>query len=137
MLKLKKFLKTPLGKYIILGGGVYLIELLVIVLAQQLGASAVAAVGLSFWIGLAISFGLQKVVTFDDRRAHRKVLLPQVAAYCLLVLFNFSFTILVTDVLSPAVPPAISRTLALAVTTIWNFYLYKTRIFNQDNIPVY
>jgi putative flippase GtrA len=135
--KLKKLLKTERDRYLVIGVSVYLLELLIIVAAQQLGASAVVAVGLSFWIGLGISFGLQKLVTFGDKRLHHKVLIPQIAAYCLLVLFNFGFTILVTDLLSPPVPPVITRTLALATTTIWNFYLYKTRIFKTSDSAVY
>jgi len=131
------FLKTPLGRYIVIGGGVYLIELLVIVLAQAAGASAVVAVGLSFWIGLGISFLTQKFITFRDRRLHHKVLLPQVVAYSLLVLFNFGFTVGATALLSPTIPAAASRTIALGITTLWNFYLYKTRIFNQPETPVY
>lgn len=135
--KLKGLLARPGGRYLIIGVSIYLLELLVIVVAQSLGASAVAAVGLSFWIGLSISFLLQKFVTFGDKRLHHKVLLPQLVAFSLLVLFNFGFTLLVTELVSPPVPAVIARTLALGTTTIWNFYLYKTRIFKTDESPVY
>jgi putative flippase GtrA len=117
-------------RYLLIGVSVYLLELLVIVVAQNGGASPVAAVGLSFWVGLVVSFGLQKVVTFGDRRTHHSILLPQIVAFSLLVLFNFGFTILVTKLLSGTVPAVVSRTVALGITTIWNFYLYRTRIFN-------
>jgi len=33
------------------------------------------------------------------------------------------------------VPAPISRTIALGATTIWNFYLYKTRIFGDNELP--
>ncbi|MDL2341740.1 MAG: GtrA family protein [Patescibacteria group bacterium] len=118
------------GRYLLVGGTVYVIELLVIVMAQHLGASSVAAVAISFWVGLVISFILQKLVTFNDRRTHHKVLLPQVLAVTVLVLWNFGFTILVTKLLT-SIAPVITRTIALLITTIWNFYLYKTRIFKQ------
>jgi putative flippase GtrA len=114
-----------------------LIELLAIVAAQAMGASAPLAVGISFWIGLLISFVLQKLVTFNDKRMHHKILLPQILAFSLLVAFNFSFTIAATALLSPPLPAVISRTLALGVTVIWNFYLYKTRIFKRDDELVY
>jgi putative flippase GtrA len=116
-------------RYLIIGVGVYALELVVIVVAQALGASAVVAVGLSFWIGLVVSFILQKFVTFGDKRVHHKVLIPQIIAFSLLVLFNFGFTLLVTKLLYKVVPAVITRTLALGITAIWNFYLYKTRIF--------
>src|SRR6266576_4853113 len=127
--RLRKLLATSGGRYLVIGGSVYLLELVVIVVAQELGASAVVAVGLSCWIGLIVSFGLQKIITFGDRRLHHRVLIPQIIAYSLLVVFNFGFTIGVTKLLSNVVPAVATRTLALAITTLWNFYLYRTRIF--------
>jgi len=135
--KIKELLQRPGYRYLIVGGSVYLLELIVIFVAQQLGASAVVAVGLSFWIGLIISFLLQKLVTFGDKRTHHKIIIPQVAAFSLLVLFNFFFTIGVTKALSDTLPAAVTRTIALAITTIWNFYLYKTRIFKSGESPTY
>ena len=135
--KIKELLQRPGYRYLIVGGSVYVLELIIILVAQRLGASAVVAVGLSFWIGLCVSFLLQKLVTFGDKRTHHKILIPQVVAFSLLVLFNFSFTIGVTKVLSDTIPAVVTRTIALAITTIWNFYLYKTRIFKSDENPTY
>jgi putative flippase GtrA len=130
-------LGRPTSRYVVIGGAVYIFELLVILVAQWLGASVLVAVGLSFWLGLVISFVLQKLVTFNDKRLHHKVLVPQVIAFSLLVLFNFGFTLLVTDLLASLLPAVVIRTVALGVTTIWNFYLYRTRIFKLDREPVY
>ena len=129
--------QKPSHRYLIIGVSVYLFELLVIIVAEQLGANSVLAVGLSFWLGLIVSFILQKVVTFKDKRTHHRVLLPQIIAFSLLVLFNFGFTILVTELLTGIVPAVVTRTLALGITTIWNFYLYRTKIFKTDDNPVY
>ncbi len=128
----KSFLGRPLGKYLVIGGSVYVLELIVIVVAQALGAMPTLAVGISFWVGLVISFLLTKLVTFGDKRTHHRVLLPQIIAFSLLVLFNFSFTVLVTGWLQNSLPPVVTRTFALGLTTIWNFYLYRTRIFKTD-----
>ena len=130
-------LSKSFKRYIINGVSVYVFELVVIVVAQRLGANAVVAVGISFWLGLFVSFLLTKLVTFGDKRMHHKVLLPQIVAFSLLVLFNFGFTLLVTKLLSSFVPAVLTRTLALGVTTIWNFYLYKTRIFRSQDSPLY
>lgn len=135
--KISKLLERPGYRYLIIGGSVYLLELLVIVIAQSEGASAVVAVGLSFWSGLVISFLLQKLVTFRDKRTNHKVLIPQLLAFSLLVIFNFSFTILVTKLLQHTLPAVLIRTLALGITTIWNFYIYKTKIFSKDQNLVY
>jgi putative flippase GtrA len=130
--KVKSLLQRPSHRYVLIGGIVYALELVVIVLAQWLGASALVAVGLSFWIGLVVSFGLQKLVTFGDKRLHHRILIPQIAAFSLLVAWNFGFTLLLTQLLSPKLPAVITRTCALGITTMWNFYLYKTRIFKTD-----
>jgi len=135
--KIRELLKRPGGRYVVVGGSVYILELVVIFVAQAFGASAVLAVGLSFWIGLLVSFVLQKSVTFGDRRLQHKVLLPQFFAFSLLVLFNFGFTLLVAKLLIHTVPAVVSRTLALGITVIWNFYLYKTRIFKSNSNVVY
>jgi putative flippase GtrA len=132
MQKIKKLLLRPGIRYLIIGGSVFGLELLIIIIAQAyFDASAVVAVALSFWIGLVVSFLLQKLVTFGDTRLHRRVLLPQIVAFCLLVLWNFGFTVLVTQLLAGTIPAVIIRTLTLAATTSWNFYLYRTRIFKQ------
>ena len=131
--KIYLLLDRPVGRYIIIGGFVYVMEIITILVAEQLKDSAVVAVGISFWVGLIVSFILQKLVTFRDKRTQRQILLPQIAAFTLLVLFNFGFTLLVTYLLSPQVPAVFTRTIALGITTIWNFYLYKTRIFKKPD----
>jgi putative flippase GtrA len=130
--KLLHLLKKPGVRYLLVGGTVYLFELVVILVAQHQGASPVAAVAWSYILGTAVSFLLQKLVTFSDKRMNHKILLPQLMATVLLVLFNFGFTIAVTKLLANILPAVISRTLALLTTTIWNFYLYRTRIFKNS-----
>lgn len=130
--KLKLHLKRPGVRYLIVGGSVYVFELAIIIAAQLLGASPVISVAVSYTLGTLLSFLLQKLVTFSDKRMHHKIVIPQLVATIALVVFNFGFTLLVAALLTNIVPTVISRTLALGVCTIWNFYLYKTRIFKQD-----
>jgi len=133
--KIKALLKRPFYRYVTVGGTVYTFEILAIIVAQKLGASSLVAVGLSFWLGFLLSFALQKFVAFGDTRTHSKVVIPQLLATAALVLFNFGFTLLVTKLLADILPTIITRTLALGVTTFWNFYFYKTRIFSQPPRP--
>ncbi len=130
-------LQRPIVRYILVGGSVFLLELAVIFIAQRAGASGVVAVGIAFWIGLIVSFILQKFVTFADTRTHHKVIAAQFAAVTGLVLFNFAFTIAVTELTTNLVPAAISRAIALMVTTVWNYYLYRTSIFRGTIEPIY
>ena len=131
--KLRALLGHPRYRYLLIGVGVYIFELLVIVAATRTGAKPVLAVAISFWFGLLLSFGLQKFVTFRDKRVHHKVLLPQIIAISLLVAFNFFFTLTLTSLLASSFPPTLTRTIALGITTLWNYYLYKTHIFKQPN----
>lgn len=129
-------LRSEKQRYIVVGISIYLLEVVIIAVAQTLGANLIAAVGLSFWTGLLVSFWLQKWVTFEDKRMQRKVVAGQLAATVLLVFFNFGFTILTAKLLQNILPAVLIRTLALACCTIWNFYLYKTRIFKNTGEPV-
>ena len=134
---MQRFLRTTQGRYIMVGGSVYVFELAVIYIAEHFGAGQLVAVGLSFWLGLIVSFALQKVVTFQDKRTHHKVVVPQFLAVCALVLFNFGFTILVTELVGDKLPTAVTRTVVLGITTLWNFKLYKSRIFSpQETVPI-
>lgn len=133
MNKLRVMLRRPGYRYLIIGGSVYVFELLVIVVAQQMGARAPLAVAISFCLGTAVSFFLQKLITFGDKRMHHRILVPQMIATALLVLWNFGFSVILTDLLQNHAPAVVTRTLALGVTTIWNFYLYKTRIFKHSD----
>jgi len=134
--KVTELLKRPGIRYLIVGGSVYVFEVAVILIAQHNGAGPVFAVGLSYVLGTIVSFGLQKLVTFGDKRMHHKIVLTQALAVTLLVVFNFGFTLLVTKLLAHVWPAIVTRTLALLTTTIWNFYLYKTRIFTRSENPV-
>lgn len=132
-----KKLSPAMKRYLVVGVSVYVLELLVIVIAQAAGSGNVLSVALAFWIGLLVSFALQKFVTFKDKRTQHTIVIAQFVAVALLVLFNFGFTLAVTQVLGQFIPAVICRTLALGVTTLWNFYLYKTRIFKNPGEPVY
>lgn len=131
MERLRTLLKKPGIRYLFIGGIVYLFELSVIVLAQAYGASAVWAVAISFAAGTFVSFFMQKLITFGDKRMHHKILIPQLIATTLLILWNLGFSILVTKLLQHHLPAVVTRTIALGITTIWNFYIYKTRIFKN------
>jgi len=122
-------LRKKMTRYILVGGLVYLFELWIIVWAQHWGATPTEAVALSFTLGLIVSFFLQKLFTFGDKRMHHRIVLRQAFAVGLLVVWNLCFTVVLTKATESFLPATVARTIALLITTIWNFYLYKTRIF--------
>jgi len=130
--RIKELLKRPGYRYLLIGGSVYVFEMAVIVIARKLGASPVWAVAVSFSLGTFVSFLLQKLVTFGDKRMHHRILIPQLVATVLLVVWNLGFSVLLAKLLK-SLPTVVVRTLAILITTLWNFYLYKTRIFKNSN----
>ena len=116
-------------RYVVIGFSVYIFELLVIVVAQRLGSSPIIAIAFSFWLGLIVSFTLQKFISFQDKRTHHKIVLVQLFAYSALVLFNFGFTLLLAKIIGHHLPAVVTRSFALGVTTLWNFSIYRSRIF--------
>ncbi|MEI8339027.1 MAG: GtrA family protein [bacterium] len=129
--KIQNYSKNTLHRYLVIGGSVYLLEMIIILLAQQLGASAVMAVAISFWVGLVVSFALTKFVTFSDNRKHARIVVPQMLAFGLLVLFNFGFALFVAKILSNTFPAVVNRTISVCIATIWNYFLYKKHIFTN------
>ncbi|HSH18234.1 MAG TPA: GtrA family protein [Candidatus Saccharimonadales bacterium] len=130
---LHALLSRPFGRYLIIGVSVYLFEIAVLLLAKQSGMSSVVAVSISFWLGTAVSFLLQKVVAFRDKRTHHRILLPQALAVGALIAFNYGFTVALTWLLDDWLPLTAIRTIALGITILWNFALYKTVIFKQKD----
>lgn len=131
MQRISELSRRPGFRYLLVGGTVYVLELAIIAVGQWQDLSPVTAVAVAYCVGTFVSFLLQKLFTFGDKRMHRRVLGWQVAATTALVLFNLGFSLLATQLLQNVLPTVVIRTLALGITTIWNFYLYKTRIFKN------
>lgn len=125
------FKKSSLLRYVFIGGTSYLIELGCIFILNTIINSPVIAVGIGFWLGLGVSFLLQKVFAFKNTSKNLKQLSIQSFYYLLLVAFNYSFTLLLVWQLSNHIGLFSARTIALIVTTIWNYFLYKNVIFKQ------
>lgn len=118
-------------RYVIVGSSVYVIEIACIYMFQRLTNNGILAVAGSFWVGLVASFILQKSITFKDKRIQKGVVASQFLATASLVVFNFMFTVGFVKLFGGFGPVYIVRTVALGLTTIWNFYLYRTKIFKQ------
>lgn len=138
MQKLRKiFQNKAFMRYLVVGGSVYVFEMAVIVIAEWLGATAVWSVTISYALGTLLAFILQKFVTFGDKRVHHRILIPQLLATCALVAWNLLFTVMLTKLFENVLPTVITRTVAIGITTLWNFYIYKTSIFKGEENLVY
>ena len=123
---------STLLRYIIVGGTSYAIELSVLLLLVRVfDFNTTLAVSIGFWLGLVISFLLQKFLAFKNTDTRARRLTIQTVYYALLVLFNYGFTLLFVHLLEPFIDLSIARTLALIITTAWNYIIYKKVIFPE------
>ncbi len=123
---------STLLRYIIVGGTSYAIELTVLLLlVHVLHFNTPLAVSVGFWLGLVISFLLQKFLAFKNTDTRARRLTIQTVYYALLVLFNYGFTLLFVHLIEPFIDLSIARTLALIITTAWNYIIYKKVIFPE------
>ncbi len=118
-------------RYIFIGGISYIIELATLLfLATILLLSPEISVALSFWVGLVVSFLLQKYIAFSNRKNDKRTIGKQTAAYGVLVVFNYCFTILFVGTFADIAGLVAARTVALLFTVSWNYFVYK-RVFGQ------
>lgn len=132
---LKKYLSHSLVRYILVGGSAYAVELLILFsLHKLIGLSATTATAISFWVSIVTSFFLQKIFSFKNYQKQVKMLSGQFTAYGILVLFNYCFTVLVVAFF-PDNLLLLSRTLALAVVTVWNYLFYR-QLFSNKKVDI-
>lgn len=127
----KKLLHHPLARYIFVGGFSYLIELAVLLtLHRVINFSVELSTAIAFWVGLIVSFILQKHLAFRDYQKTVSSISGQLGKYGILVGFNYLFTIFIVSIFSSRLI-LLSRTLALVIVTFWNYFIYKKYIFTK------
>lgn len=114
------------------GGTSYLIELLCIYIIRFFTHNDLLAIGISFWVGLVVSFLMQKLIAFKNNVSKGRQIAKQSITYGLLVCINYTFTLWFSWLFSPIVGVLVARTAALAATTTWNYFVYKHIIFKQS-----
>lgn len=129
--RLQIFIRSSLFRYLLTGGLGLLLELIVIAICVRgWGLSAIVGAGISFWIGIAFSFAMQKVFTFRNLGRSTGALTRQGLGYAVLVAVNFAFTVTFVGIMDPIWhAPELWRTFALVITTAWNYLAYKFIIF--------
>jgi putative flippase GtrA len=138
---IQNLLKSPLVRYILVGGSSFVIELSCIYIITQLTHDGMRAVAISFWVGLITAFILQKTIAFQNQSKNPKAILTQIVAYITLVAINYAFTLGFVALMQAILGIYVARTIALIITTGWNFVIYKKIIFNdsrtaQPSLPI-
>jgi len=133
---IKRMLKKQFIRYVLAGGTSYAIELSTLLSIYHFAhTSREVATAIAFWVGLVLTFVLQKLFSFQDYRKEMKVLTKQGLVYGVLTLWNYGFTILIVSLFSNN-DIIFSRTLAQLILVSWSFIIYKKYIFKNVNMPV-
>ena len=123
---IQKLAQHQIIRYLFVGGFSFVIEItLLYILNRTFHISAAISVTISFWVGFIVAYVLQKLVAFQNKEKSRRVITIQIIGYSLLVLWNYGFTILVVELFHSSVSVVVLRTIVIAITTVWNYALYK------------
>ena len=123
---IQKLAQHQIIRYLFVGGFSFVIEItLLYILNRTFHISAAISVTISFWVGFIVAYVLQKLVAFRNKEKSRRVITIQIIGYSLLVLWNYGFTILVVELFHSSVSVVVLRTIVIAITTVWNYALYK------------
>ena len=123
---IQKLAQHQIIRYLFVGGFSFVIEItLLYILSRTFHISAAISVTISFWVGFIVAYVLQKLVAFQNKEKSRRVITIQIIGYSLLVLWNYGFTILVVELFHSSVSVVVLRTIVIAITTVWNYALYK------------
>ncbi len=116
--------------YLVVGGTSFLIEMASLFIFKQFfHFSDVLSVAISFWIGFAAAFILQKLITFKNHDKAAKVVGKQLVIYGLLAAWNYFFSLGLVAFFSGTESVFVVRTAAIAIITLWNYGIYRTFIF--------
>lgn len=123
-----------LVRYATSGLAAYIVDLSVFLFFHTaIKSPLIVATSIAFICGLTFSFLANKLFVFSATRSdarHRTS--KQIFFYSMLVSFNLVFTYLFMEILlNRNVDPAISKTLATAIITAWNYIIYNRVIFKK------
>lgn len=119
-------------RYVAVGFAAYLLEMGVLVLfTKGFGWSDIVSVGISFWVGFFASFGLQKIIAFENHERRPKRVLWQLVLFGVLVAWNYVFTLAAVELLHDKFNVVVIRSLCMAIIICWNYVLYSKLIFTQ------
>ncbi len=91
----------------------------------------IVANSLSFILGLLTSFTLNRIWTFH-RRNYKNRIPHQFAYYIALAGVNLILTNIIVETLHAfGVEPNIGKLIAMGVTSLWNFFIYRSFVFKK------
>ena len=128
----KKVLKQPVIRFLVVGGSAFVVEYgSFTIMYDLIGVWLILANGLSFILGLGTSFSLNRLWTFGYKEYEKRTT-HQLAYYVILAGINLLATILIVSYLKHlGIAPKYGKLIAMALTSSWNFVLFKKFVFTH------
>ncbi len=115
-----------LAGFLVVGGGSYVIDVVLLLLVTQLGGPAWLGGTVGYWVSLAFNF-LGNRMVFGAERSH---LVRHGARYAALLAVNYTVTVLALQAADSAGLNLVAvKTVTVAVISVWNYFVYKTWLF--------
>jgi putative flippase GtrA len=114
-------------RYLIAGGVAFLVDFGMLALFREVfGWPTWLAAGVAFVLSFAFTYTIQRAFSFGSDAPHGRALLR----YSLLVVFNTLATAAIVALidLTPA-GWAVGKVVATALTTVWNYFVYRFWVF--------
>jgi putative flippase GtrA len=124
---LRRLWEQSAVRYLVVGGFCFFVDVgLLWTTHDVLGAPLAIATPIAFLASFAVTYTLQRVVAF----ASAARVAPSVARYTALVIFNtLATTVIVWAVDAVGWTWLVGKVLAVVVTTVWNYFLYRFWVF--------
>ena len=122
-------------RYVFVGGSTFIIDLtLLLYLHDQLDLAVAWATTISYWVAIVYNFILNRYWTFS--LSEKNNLHKHLAAYLMLLGFNYLFTVVFVSVVSHHTHVGIAKVLAVTIQITWTYLIYKNYIFTKKQIIV-
>lgn len=124
----KKIYSHSFVRYIIIGGGTFAIDFLLLVLLHGfLGINVLVAATISYWTSIVFNFISNRFWTFGATETH---IIKHIAYYGVLLVLNYIFTIAFIGIATDhGMHYTYAKILAVAIQMSWTYFAYKKIIF--------
>ncbi|MFF2493071.1 GtrA family protein [Agromyces sp. NPDC058064] len=116
-------------RYLAVGGFCFVVDVALLWLAHEaLGVPLAISAPIAFLASFAVTYTMQRVVAF----ASDAKVVPSVGRYTVLVIFNtIATTVIVWGVDALGGEWLVGKVLAVAATTVWNYFIYRYWVFTR------
>lgn len=129
--RLRAFWSLAPVRYLVVGGVAFLIDIgLLFVLFEVIGIPLAVSTPVAFLLSFAITFLMQRAFAFESGGR----LVSSAVRYVLLVAANtVATTLIVTTGAAWGLPWEVAKVVAVASTTVWNYFAYRYWIFRPSS----